>query len=179
MLAGTPGYQSPEQLKAESVGIPSKVYAFGGVLACAVWGEATLGRIESLPNHVQSDHGKQNPNQGSHRFQNIMNGTHHELCIFCCFEYWLRPPPPPPPQQFVRPFLLPAAPLILLDLSHQFLMGSNLRCHVQSCRNYGCQYVRQLLVASSLLIEELKSSVFVTGFLLWELDTLLYQACAW
>lgn len=32
MLAGTPGYQSPEQLKGESVGLSSDVYAFGGVL---------------------------------------------------------------------------------------------------------------------------------------------------
>ena len=33
MFAGTPGFQSPEQLKAKSVGMPSDVYAFGGVLA--------------------------------------------------------------------------------------------------------------------------------------------------
>ena len=31
MLAGSPGYQSPEQLRAESIGPPSDVYAFGGV----------------------------------------------------------------------------------------------------------------------------------------------------
>lgn len=39
MLAGTPGFQSPEQLKAESVGIPSNVYAFGGTpeWASFVW----------------------------------------------------------------------------------------------------------------------------------------------
>ena len=31
MLAGSPGYQSPEQLRAESTGPPIDVYAFGGV----------------------------------------------------------------------------------------------------------------------------------------------------
>ncbi len=31
MLAGSPGYQSPEQLRTESIGPPSDVYAFGGV----------------------------------------------------------------------------------------------------------------------------------------------------
>ena len=31
MLAGSRGYQSPEQLRAESIGPPSDVYAFGGV----------------------------------------------------------------------------------------------------------------------------------------------------
>ena len=32
MLAGTPGFQSPEQLRSESIGPPSDVYAFGGVM---------------------------------------------------------------------------------------------------------------------------------------------------
>ena len=32
MLAGSPGYQSPEQLRSESLGVPSDVYAFGGVM---------------------------------------------------------------------------------------------------------------------------------------------------
>lgn len=32
MLAGSPGYQSPEQLRAESTGPASDVYAFGGVV---------------------------------------------------------------------------------------------------------------------------------------------------
>ena len=41
MLAGTPGFQSPEQLKAEPVGIPSDVYAFGGVFA-VLFGEQPL-----------------------------------------------------------------------------------------------------------------------------------------
>ena len=31
MLAGSPGYQSPEQLRTESIGPPSDVHAFGGV----------------------------------------------------------------------------------------------------------------------------------------------------
>ena len=41
MFAGTSGFQSPEQLKAESVGMPSVVYAFGGVLA-VMFGEQPL-----------------------------------------------------------------------------------------------------------------------------------------
>lgn len=41
MFAGTPGFQSPEQLKAESVGMPSDVYALGGVLA-VLFGEQPL-----------------------------------------------------------------------------------------------------------------------------------------
>ena len=32
MAAGTLGFQSPEQLKGEGIGINSDVYAFGGVL---------------------------------------------------------------------------------------------------------------------------------------------------
>ena len=32
MLAGSPGYQSPEQLRTENVGPTSDVYAFGAVL---------------------------------------------------------------------------------------------------------------------------------------------------
>ena len=30
MLAGSPGYQSPEQLHTKSIGPPRDVYAFGG-----------------------------------------------------------------------------------------------------------------------------------------------------
>ena len=43
MLAGSPGYQSPEQLRAESTGPPSDVYAFGGV--CFV----TIAKIPLWP----------------------------------------------------------------------------------------------------------------------------------
>lgn len=32
MMAGTPGFQSPEQLKSENVGVESDVYAFGCLL---------------------------------------------------------------------------------------------------------------------------------------------------
>ena len=32
MMAGSPGYQSPEQLRSESLGIACDVYAFGGVM---------------------------------------------------------------------------------------------------------------------------------------------------
>ena len=42
MLAGSPGFQSPEQLRSESLGLPSDVYALGAVLLVlfgerAVW----------------------------------------------------------------------------------------------------------------------------------------------
>ena len=32
MLAGTPGFQSPEQLRSEACGPPSDVYAFGALM---------------------------------------------------------------------------------------------------------------------------------------------------
>ena len=41
MLAGTPGYQPPEQLRSESLGISCDVYAFGGVLL-VLFGEKLL-----------------------------------------------------------------------------------------------------------------------------------------
>ena len=50
--------------------------------------------------------------------------------------------------------------------------GYNRRYGYQSVRHYSVQDV-----ATSLLINKLKSSVFVPGFLPWELDTLLHQAC--
>ena len=41
MLAGTPGFQPPEQLRAEAIGTPCDVYAYGGVLAI-LFGEKPL-----------------------------------------------------------------------------------------------------------------------------------------
>ena len=41
MLAGSPGYQSPEQLKNESTGIPSDVYALGAVIL-VLFGESPV-----------------------------------------------------------------------------------------------------------------------------------------
>ena len=41
MLAGTPGFQSPEQLRNESVGLPSDVYALGAVLL-VLFGESPV-----------------------------------------------------------------------------------------------------------------------------------------
>ena len=41
MLAGTPGFQPPEQLRSEALGIAADVYAFGGVLV-VLFGEKTL-----------------------------------------------------------------------------------------------------------------------------------------
>ena len=57
---------------------------------------------------------------------------------------------------------------------------NNCRNFVGYNRRYGYQFVRHYFVqdiTTSLLINELKSSVFVPGFLPWELDTLLHQAC--
>ena len=51
-------------------------------------------------------------------------------------------------------------------------VGYNRRCSYQSVRYYSVQDV-----ATSLLVNELKSSVFVPGFLPWELDILLYSVC--
>ena len=51
-------------------------------------------------------------------------------------------------------------------------VGYNRRYGYQSVRHYSVQDV-----TSSLLINKLKSSVFVPGFLPWELHTLLHQAC--
>jgi len=50
-------------------------------------------------------------------------------------------------------------------------VGYNRRYGYHSVRHYSVQDV-----ATSLLINELKR-VFVPGFLPWELDTLLHQAC--
>ena len=37
MLAGTPGFQPPEQLRAESIGTACDVCAYGGVLEKPLW----------------------------------------------------------------------------------------------------------------------------------------------
>ena len=57
---------------------------------------------------------------------------------------------------------------------------NNCRNFVGYNRKYGYQFVRHYSaqdIATSLLINELKSSVLIPGFLPWELDTLLHQAC--
>lgn len=41
MAAGTPGFQAPEQLKGEGLGISCDVYAFGGILV-ELFGEEPL-----------------------------------------------------------------------------------------------------------------------------------------
>ena len=41
MLAGSPGFQSPKQLRNESVGMPSDVYALGAV-ALVLFGETQV-----------------------------------------------------------------------------------------------------------------------------------------
>ena len=40
MLAGSPGYQSPEQLRAEGIGTECDIYALGGVICVTVTGKA-------------------------------------------------------------------------------------------------------------------------------------------
>jgi len=57
MLAGTPGFQSPEQLKAESIGPPSDIYAFSGVLSVLFGEQPLLARSESTPDNVQCNYG--------------------------------------------------------------------------------------------------------------------------
>ena len=49
MAAGTPGFQSPEQLKGEGIGINSDVYAFSGVLTEFFGGEPLWSE---LPSHT-------------------------------------------------------------------------------------------------------------------------------
>lgn len=36
LLVGSAGFQAPEQLKAESTGVPSDAYAFGGLLSTSM-----------------------------------------------------------------------------------------------------------------------------------------------
>jgi len=57
MLAGTPGFQSPEQLKVESIGPPSDIYAFSGVLSILFGEQPLLARSESTPDNVQCNYG--------------------------------------------------------------------------------------------------------------------------
>ena len=45
--SGTPGFQSPEQLKGEGLGISTDVFAMGGVLT-----ELTLGQYEQSCNYI-------------------------------------------------------------------------------------------------------------------------------
>ena len=47
LSAGTPGFQSPEQLKAEGVGIASDVFALGGVLTELFGGNPLWGSLTS------------------------------------------------------------------------------------------------------------------------------------
>ena len=54
MLAGSPGFQPPEQLKSESVGLPSDNYAIGAVLLVSI-GETQVwpGLSPYIPDNVQ------------------------------------------------------------------------------------------------------------------------------
>ena len=50
MMAGTPGFQSPEQLQAKNIGLPTDVYAFGCVMIVifseqSIWPELTPFQI--------------------------------------------------------------------------------------------------------------------------------------
>ena len=53
LQAGTPGFQAPEQLKAETVDQLCDVYAFGVVLIELFGGKpCSMGRIEPLSDYV-------------------------------------------------------------------------------------------------------------------------------
>ena len=54
MSAGTPGFQSPEQLKGEGLGTSSDVYAMGGVLMELFGENAPVGEPGMSCHHVQS-----------------------------------------------------------------------------------------------------------------------------
>ncbi len=58
MLAGTPGYQSPEQLKGESLGPPSDVYAYGGVLVALFGGRPLWPGLSHYQIMYKVDHGR-------------------------------------------------------------------------------------------------------------------------
>ena len=47
MLAGSPGFQPPEQLKSESVGLPSDINAIGAALL------VIFGETQVWPDNVQ------------------------------------------------------------------------------------------------------------------------------
>lgn len=47
LSAGTPGFQSPEQLKAEGVGVASDVFALGGVITELFGGKPLWGSLTS------------------------------------------------------------------------------------------------------------------------------------
>ena len=47
MRAGTPGFQSPEQLKGEGLGISCDVFAMGGVLTELFGGQPLWGNMSS------------------------------------------------------------------------------------------------------------------------------------
>ena len=54
MLAGSPGYQAPEQLQNKGLGLPSDIYALGAVLL-VLFGERQVFSF-TIPNYVQSHH---------------------------------------------------------------------------------------------------------------------------
>lgn len=86
MLAGSPGFQSPEQLRNESAGLPSDVYAYGAVLL-VLFGELpiwpTLPPYQIMYKVAVS---KEKPNM-THLPPNIQ-----EICSKCFEEISSRPP---------------------------------------------------------------------------------------
>lgn len=76
MLAGSPGFQSPEQLKSESTGPPSDVYAFGA-LAVVLYKRSPLWpglNYYQIMNKVTSN---ENPNTDG------VPGGMKEICASC------------------------------------------------------------------------------------------------
>ena len=54
MLAGSPGFQPTEQLRAQSIGVESDVYAFGGVLLVVFTERRIWEGLSHLSDNVQS-----------------------------------------------------------------------------------------------------------------------------
>ena len=88
MLAGSPGYQSPEQLRAETIGPLSDVYAFGGVclvtfMSKPLWpGLSMFQIIQKVTNNVK-------PN--TDLLQDYDKGRIRQLCDKCFDNINVRP----------------------------------------------------------------------------------------
>ena len=55
-LLGSPGFQSPEQLKSESVGPPSDVYAFGGLMLVVITENPLWPGLNHFSNHANNQY---------------------------------------------------------------------------------------------------------------------------
>ena len=88
MLAGSPGYQSPGQLRAESTRPPSDVYAFGGGCLITYVSEPLLPRlgmfqiIQKVTNNIE-------PN--TDLLQQYKQGRVKQICDNCFDNVSVRP----------------------------------------------------------------------------------------